>query len=149
MVVRATRAPISGGIEPVKCAHSGAEVRVVLQSVSCCLHRGIIYESSLEIRLFFTTHFEGNAGEINDEATCLDSKHRTSLLQVHWWNNAVLSSLSSTGPTSGSPHCSTCLPCTPQPIPLPPPMTPLRDQPSPTVRLASTDDVFLTNARVR
>ena len=88
------------------------------------------------------------------KATCLECKHCTSLLQVHWlntgtilnlWVRSRLSSLSSTGLTSGSPHCSTCLPCTPQPIP-PPPTTLLRDQPSPTVRVASTDDVT-THAR--
>ena len=91
------------------------------------------------------------------KATCLECKHRTSLLQVHWWNTATilnlwsrrrLTSLISTGLTSGSPRCSTCLLCTPQPIPqLPPTTTPLRAQPSPIVRVASTDDV--TNARVR
>ena len=89
------------------------------------------------------------------KVTCLACKHCTSLLQVHWWNigNLVnlwvrsrLTSLTSTGLTSGSPPGSTCLPCTPQPIPPLPPTTPLRDQPSPTVRVASTDDV-MTHAR--
>ena len=78
-----------------------------------------------------------------------------SLRKVGWENNPSLvyycpwlSSLSSTGLTSGSPCCSMCLySCTPQPIPLPPPTTLLRDQPSPTVRsVASTDDVT-THAR--